>query len=323
MRVTYMGTPEYAVPTLRMLATAPDVQVGLVVTQPDRPQGRGRILQSPPVKLAADELGVPVLQAATLRDPEARGTLEASAPDLIVVAAFGLILGPRTLNLPRLGCVNLHASILPAYRGANPIAAAIAAGEHETGVTLMRMDRGLDTGPILAIAAMPIPADATTGSLTPQLAQLGADLLENHLGAIADGSLQEWPQPAGATETRQMTKDDGWIDWSQPAERIEAHIRAMQPWPRAWTTLPDGTRIQIHAAAIEGGSAGTPGAVTLDDQGVSVATGSGTLRLRSVQFPGGRPLEARALLDRMRPLSGTAFGTTGEPTDRSPLVVPA
>jgi methionyl-tRNA formyltransferase len=321
IRITYMGTPDYAVPALERLAQLNDVDVALVVTQPDRPQGRGRLLQSPPVKRAAAALGVPVLQTGTLRDPTARAALEASSPDLIVVAAFGLILGSTTLGLPRLGCVNLHASLLPAYRGANPIAAAVARGESETGVTLMAMDRGLDTGDIIATRSIGIAPTDSTATLTPRLAELGADLLIDTLPALSDGTAPRRPQPDNATLTRPMVKDDGWIDWAQPAERIDAHVRAMDPWPRAWTTFEDGSRLIVHALAPAAGEALRPGEVIARSGEIQIGTATSAIALMAGQLPGGKVLQGSSLVDRLRPFAGTKLGRTGEPAVREPLVV--
>jgi len=319
-RVIFMGTPDYAVPALDVLAADKRVEVCLVVTQPDRRQGRGRKLQSPPVKLAADRLQLPVLQVSSLKPLEVRQQLEALEPDLVVVAAFGIILGPKTLNLSRLGCVNLHASLLPAYRGASPIAAAIAAGEEETGVTLMRMDRGLDTGPVLATQSLPIAGTDTTATLTGKLAEVGALLLRDHLGELLAGALVDHAQGPGATLTRPMTKDDGWIDWSLPASVIERHVRAMTPWPRAWSTLPDGTRLQVLQAAVGTQNDAKPGTVFQAESGIGVGTGQGTILLKEILLPGGKPLHDRALVDRLLAAIGDQLGCVGEPEDRIPLV---
>lgn len=322
LRVIFMGTPDYAVPSLRALHAHPKVDLALVVTQPDRPQGRGRKLQSPPVRLVADELGVSVQQVATLRDPETRAKLQEISPDLIVVAAFGIILGSKTLDLPRLGCVNLHASVLPSYRGANPIAAAIAMGEQETGVTLMLMDRGLDTGPILNIRSIPIEPADTTASLTVRLAEVAAALLSDSIDALADGYLRPEQQPDGATLTRPMVKDDGWIKWTSGAAVVSNHVRAMFPWPRAWTTLPDGTRLQVLAVT-DRSDIGVPGMLSISGQDAIVGCTVGAIRLDEVQLPGGRPLSGRALVEKLRRFDGEQLGDSGKPEHLKPMVVPA
>jgi methionyl-tRNA formyltransferase len=318
-----MGTPEYALPALKALANSDRVEVPLVVTQPDRPQGRGRKLQSPPVKVAADAVGLETLQVSTLRGEATRQRLEHAAPDLVVVAAFGIILGPRTLNLPRLGCVNLHASLLPKYRGANPIAAAIAMGEDTTGITLMQMDRGLDTGPILATRQISIGGQDTTATLTDRLAVLGAELLIDHLEALRTGTLVPMDQPPGASLTRPMTKDDGWIEWNNPSRMIDCHVRAMIPWPRAWTTLPDGTRLQVlnvkpdESNQIEDG----PGIVLIRNRVVSVCTGDGSVRITTAQLPGGRAIEGHALTDKLSSWNGSVLGKSDGPGELAPLVI--
>jgi methionyl-tRNA formyltransferase len=264
------------------------------------------------------------LQVSTLRGDDIRGRLEHAEPGLIVVAAFGIILGPKTLSLPRLGCVNLHASLLPKYRGANPIAAAIAMGEQTTGVTLMRMDRGLDTGPILAMRPTPIVQTDTTATLTDRLAILGADLLHESLGSLIDGTVKATDQPPGATLTRPMTKDDGWIDWRASSREIDCHVRAMIPWPRAWTTLPDGTRLLVQE--IEANDDATvakgPGFLSIGNAVVHVETGDGSIVLKSAQLPGGKPVQGQALVDRLRPWHGTTLGTLGGPDERPPLMIP-
>jgi len=317
-----MGTPEFAVPALRTLAGhhGTEIDLALVVTQPDRPAGRGNKLTPPPVKVAAEELGLPVLQAATLRDPEARQRIIDLEPDLIVVAAFGMILGRWILELPTRGCVNLHASLLPKYRGANPICVAIHEGDATTGVSLMQMNRGLDTGAFYAQAAIPIEPDDTTASLTPKLAELAASLLDDQLTGLLRGELLAIPQPEGASLTRQLVKADGWIDWSRSAEEIARQVRAMWPWPRTWTTLPDGTVLQIHTATVDVSSdAGTVG--ELVHAGV-VRTGDGDLLLERIQLPGGKPLERAAIRNHPALQAGVMLGTGEQPEVPGPIVVP-
>lgn len=322
MRVIYMGTPAFAVPALDRLAQRDDVEVALVVTQPDRPAGRGRKLAPPPVKEAAGRLGLPVLQVSTLRDPDTRRRIADVAPDVVVVAAFGMILGKWILDLPVYGCLNLHASLLPKYRGANPIAAAIAEGERETGVTLMRMDRGLDTGPILASSGITISSSDTTESLTESLADLAAELLDRSLTEVVSGALMPQEQPAGATMTRPMTKNDGWLDLSRPAIGLESHVRAMWPWPRAWTTLEDGERLQVHAADVEQHVNLGPGAVRHADGRVLVGTGDGALALKRILLPGARPIEGAAISQSRALADGVVLGEVGRPEGLSPLVIP-
>lgn len=320
-RVIYMGTPGFAVPALERLAASDIADIALVVTQPDRPAGRGKKLVSPAVKIAADGLGLPVLQTGTLRDPAIRQQVIDAKPDLIVVAAFGMILGKWILDLPERGCVNLHASLLPKYRGANPIAAAIAMGEHETGVTLMQMDRGLDTGSMYAMKRIEIGAEDTTDSLTPKLAVVAGDLVGEYLEALLDGSISPTPQGPGATLTRLMTKDDGWLDFARPAAELERHVRAMWSWPRAWTIAVDGTRIQIHRARVADVQL-APGEVRHVERRVLVGCAEGALELVRVQVPGGKPIEANALLQASVLANGARLGQHGAPEDRPPLVVP-
>lgn len=299
-RVVFMGTPDFAVPALRALAKREDIDLALVVTQPDRPAGRGKQLQPPPVKQAADKMSLPVLQTASLRLPEAKERIIATRPDLVIVAAFGMILGKWILDLPTRGCVNLHASLLPKYRGASPISAAILAGDEVAGVTLMQMDRGLDTGDMLATSSIPIETNDTTESLTPKLAEVAAKLLDEHLSDILQGTITPTPQPDSASETRQLTKDDGRIDWEVPAIEIERLVRAMWSWPRAWSTLPGGDRIQIHASSVVHEPI-SPGEVRIDGKRVLVGAGESALHLLRAQLPGGKPLEGHALLQKLQP----------------------
>jgi methionyl-tRNA formyltransferase len=228
-----MGSPDFAVPALDALAALYPV-VG-VVTQPDRPAGRGGSLRPPPVKEAALRLGIPVIQPEKLRLPEAMDRLQAWKPDLIVVSAFGQILRPAVLDLPPLGCLNVHASLLPRWRGAAPIQAAILAGDAETGITIMKMDPGVDTGPLLNQRSIPIGTDETAGSLFGKLSALGADLLVETLPPYLAGELQPVPQPAeGATAAPMLKKEDGLLDFSQPAAGLERRVRALHPWPGAF-----------------------------------------------------------------------------------------
>jgi methionyl-tRNA formyltransferase len=232
-RIVFMGSPNFALPSLRMLATAYSV-VG-VVTQPDRASGRGREIKMPPVKTLALELGLPVIQPEKLCAPEAMSQLRDYAPDLIVVAAFGQILKPDVLDLPCFGCINVHASLLPRWRGAAPVNAAILAGDEETGVTIMRMDAGLDTGPMLAKQSNRLTRDDTAGSVTVTLSALGADLLLATLPDILAGKLTPQPQDESlATYAPMLKKEDGCLDFTRPTQELERRVRAMNPWPSAW-----------------------------------------------------------------------------------------
>lgn len=307
MRIVFMGTPEFAVPTLRALAATGNELVA-VYTQPDRPAGRGRQLRPSPVKLAALELGLPVVQPASLRPAEEVERLAALAPDVIVVAAYGQILRPNVISIPPHGILNVHASLLPRWRGAAPIPAAILAGDAETGVTIMLIDPGLDTGPILAKRAIPIAEDDTTGSLTAKLATLGADLLVRTLPDWVAGRIVPEPQDDSlATVAPRIQPDDAIIDWRKPAERLAREVRAYQPWPGARTTL-HGRQLTILAATPIEGAATPPGAVVLEGRsGLAVATGDGLLRLLRVQLQGGKPLDAASFRAGRRDLAGAVL----------------
>lgn len=307
-RIVFMGTPQFAVPILLALAEHHS-PVG-VITQPDRPAGRGRQLQASPVKDAALAKGLPVFQPETLRSPEAVQRVAEWGPDLIVVAAFGQILRADVLSLPPFGCLNVHASLLPRYRGAAPIPATILAGDAETGVTLMQMDAGLDSGPILAQAACPIAPGDTTGSLAAKLADLGARLVVDTLPAWLRGEIRPQPQDPGlVTYCRALKKEDGHLDWSQPASYLARLVRACDPWPGTYTTW-NGQRLRVLSARL---SPSMPGAqpgqvVVLDPSGLGVITADGVLELLEVQLAGRKPLPA-ALFARGQPgLIGALLG---------------
>jgi len=290
LRIVFFGTPDYAVPALRALAGDARFRAELVVTQPDRPAGRGRKLTAPPVKLAAQSLGLPVHQPGSLRTEEARAPLARINADIFFVAAYGLIFGPKTLGIPRLGCVNLHASLLPAYRGASPISAAILHGDAVTGVTLMRMETGLDTGPMIATSTISIEPGDTTASLTEKLADIGASLAIDAIPKFANGELTPMLQPAsGVSLVRPLLKSDGRLDWNRPAGELERLVRAMWPSPRAWFAI-GANAIQVHAASVEMNTPGEPGTVDLRDGKIVVAASGGSLRLDLLQFPGGKPM---------------------------------
>ncbi len=308
LRTVFAGTPDFAVPALEALAGAPGVELVAVYTQPDRPAGRGRRPAPSPVKRAAAALGVPVRQPESLRGPDAVAALAALTPDLMVVVAYGLILPPAVLAIPRLGCVNLHASLLPRWRGAAPIQWAILAGDPETGVCLMQMDEGLDTGPVLACARTSIGARETAGELHDRLAALGAGLLAERLPALAAGTLRARPQdPARATYAPKIAKTDAELDWSRPAAELDRRVRAFNPRPVAWTRL-EGEPLRIWRAEPVAGEAGAaPGTVVRVDGPPEVATGAGRLRLLEVQPAGGRRMEAAAFA-RGRALAGRRLG---------------
>ena len=296
-RIVFMGSPAFAVPTLRALAAAYPV-VG-VVTQPDRPAGRGRKVTPPPVKEAAQALGLPVMQPRRLKAPEAMEQLRVWAPDLIVVAAYGQILRPAVLSLPRHGCLNVHASLLPRWRGASPITAAILAGDPQTGVTIMQMDAGMDTGPILTQRAEAIRPEDDAASLSDRLGRLGADLLMETLPCYLEGKIRPKPQPkTGITLCRLIKKEQARIDWTRPAVEIERMVRAYRPWPGAFTTW-QGKTLKIGAASVAEGEA-EPGRVVAWGKQAAVGTGSGLLVIEKVQLPGKKMLDIRDFL-RGRP----------------------
>ena len=291
--IVFMGSPDFSLPTLRALSNAYDV-VG-VVTQPDRASGRGRELKSPPVKTLALELGIPVMQPEKLRQPEAMEQLQAWRPDLIVVAAFGQIIKKDVLYLPRFGCINVHASLLPRWRGAAPINAAILHGDEETGVTIMVMDVGLDTGPMLSKRSIRLTRDETAGSAFEKMSQLGAGLLTETLPNYLSGKLTPTPQPKeGVTYAPMIKKEEGRLDFSQNAEALERRVRAFNPWPGAFMDF-DGTLLKIHRARVEGGLAETGQRLVVHDQ-PAVGAGGGLLVLEEVQPAGKKPMSGKSFL---------------------------
>lgn len=308
-RVVFMGSPDFAVPSLRALdrsgkpATHPYGIVG-VVTQPDRPAGRGGRIAAPAVKQAALELGLPILQPVKLRATEAMDQLRAWAPDVIVVAAFGQILRPELLSLPPFGCVNVHGSLLPRWRGAAPVQAAILAGDSETGITIMRMDEGIDTGPMLAQRAMPIQPEDSAATLLVRLASLGADLLMEALPSYLAGELQPQPQPDnGATYAPMLKKEDGHLDFSQPAEELARRVRAFNPWPGAFFESDAGP-IKVLAAHAETGR-GVPGTHVNHEKTPAIATSDGLLILDELQPAGKSTMRGKAFLSGARGWVGT------------------
>ncbi len=297
LRILFAGTPDFSVPPLRALLESEHQVVG-VHTQPDRPAGRGRKLQPSPVKQVAQEAGVPVYQPATLRRSEAVETIADLAPDLMVVVAYGLILPPEVLAIPRLGCVNIHASLLPRWRGAAPIQRAIEAGDRVTGVSIMQMDEGLDTGPVYLMRETPIEREDTAATLHDRLARLGAEALMEALPGIADGSLQPRPQDeAGATYAPKLEKKEAFIDWTQPAWRIERKVQAFNPWPVAQTRYEQANLRIWEAHAIDGMTAAPGTVMAAGREGVDVATGEGLLRITRLQMPGKKPVTAQDFIN--------------------------
>lgn len=297
----FCGTPDFAVPALDALVAAGHA-IAAVYTQPDRPAGRGRHLQATPVAGRAVALGLPLRKPAKLV-PDEIESLRALAPDALVVVAYGLILPAAALAVPRLGCFNIHASLLPRWRGAAPIQRAVLAGDAASGITIMRMDAGLDTGPLLLHESLAIAPAMTAGELHDALAPIGARLIVRALGEIAAGTAREAPQPsAGVTYARKITKDEARLDWSLPAAEIARRVRGYNPAPMAWTELAPGfasgtgdARVRVLRAHAEGDAAGGQAGAVLgaDAGGVRVATGSGVLVITELQFAGGKPLTAQ------------------------------
>jgi methionyl-tRNA formyltransferase len=300
-RIVFMGTPDFSVPALEALQAAGH-EIVLVVTQPDRPRGRGRRTEPPPVKMSAQRLGLPVIQPETLRDDAVRQSLQATDADFFIVVAFGHLLRESVLKMPRLGCINVHASLLPHYRGPAPIHWAVINGDTESGVTTMVMDKGLDTGDILLTAREPIAPSDTAGSLHDRLARLGSHLICRTLDAFADGSIRRTPQDhSAATYAPLLKKTDGLIDWKKPSARIEPFIRGMSPWPGAFTFWKN-TRLKIfRAEATAMAAPAVPGTVLggMPDR-LSVATGDGALSILELQSASGIRLPVSEFLRGFR-----------------------
>ncbi len=312
IQTVFMGTPAFAVPTLERLVEAPIADVVGVVTQPDRPAGRGRQPEPTAVKRGSLARGIPLVQPASLQDTDVAAQLAAWNPDVIVVVAFGQLLPPAVLDLPPHGCLNVHASLLPRWRGAAPVAAAILAGDEVTGVTVMRMDAGLDTGPILVQREEPIHPDDTRTSLRERLSQRGAALLVEVLPAYCAGRVQPRPQSEEqATYAPQLCKKDGRLDWSRPAVELDRRVRAFNPWPGAFTTLRERRFKVLRAVPLPNwrGEA-PPGTVCAlaDSDAVAVATGEGALRLEEVQLAGKRRMDIAAFLCGQRDCVGVCLG---------------
>lgn len=309
-RLIFMGTPDFSVPSLSALVEA-GYDLVAVVTQPDRPHGRGRQLKPPPVKQFALEHGFRVLQPPSLRRTEAVAELEVLHPDLIVVVAYGQILRPAVLDLPPAGCINVHASLLPRWRGAAPIQAAILAGDEVTGSTIMLMDEGMDTGPILAQAALRIGPDETAGVLSDRLAHQGAALLVKTLPLWLEGELSPQPQDEElATICRLLSKDQGRVNWTLPAEKIAAAVRAFNPWPGAstsWNGIPLKILRARPVASVQAVNL-EPGTVLEHDGGIAVSTGEGLLELGEIQLAGRRAVSAQNFVLGHSALVGSRLG---------------
>ncbi len=301
-RIVFMGSPEFSLPTLKNLAD--QYQLAGVVTQPDRPAGRGRVLTPPPVKVLAEMLGLPVIQPRRLREPDAMQQLTAWQPDVIVVAAFGQILRQEVLTLPPFGCINVHASLLPRWRGAAPINAAILHGDAETGITIMKMDAGIDTGAILSQRVLPILPTDTAESLSQRLAQSGAELLIETLPDYLQGRLQPVPQnEEAATYAPMLQKEDGLLDFTQTAAELERRVRAMQPWPGAFTTWQDQP-FKVHQAHVAQGPA-QPGKKLVVEDRPAIGTAQNVLVLDEVQPAGKRSMPGEIFLRGARDWSSS------------------
>ena len=292
MKLIFAGTPEFAAQALAALIAAGH-QLALVLTQPDRPSGRGMALRPSPVKTLALEHGIEVFQPPTLRDAAAQARLQAVGADAMIVAAYGLILPQAVLDLPRFGCINIHASLLPRWRGAAPIQRAILAGDAESGVCIMQMEAGLDTGPVLLSAALPIAADETAGSLPDRLAELGAGLI---VAALEKLPLAPTPQAdCGVTYAAKIEKSEAMLDWNQSAQQLARQVRAFNPFPGALATLGQ-LSVKVWRASAEAGE-GSPGTILAGDRaGILVACGEGALRLAELQKAGGKRLSAAQFL---------------------------
>jgi methionyl-tRNA formyltransferase len=297
LRVAFLGTPAFAVPTFDALLASHHAVVG-VVTQPDKPRGRGQKVSDAPVKTRALQAGVPILQPATLRDESFLAAFRAWHADIGVVAAYGKILTEAALAIPRLGMVNVHASLLPRYRGAAPVHRAVIAGERETGVTIMRVVKALDAGPMLAKVTQPIGVEETSDQVETALAALGAPLLVETLDLLANGGAVETPQDeSAATYAHRLTKEDGLIDWSRPAGAVHNLVRGLYPWPHAYSYL-DGERLIIWKTTYEvTGTHPSPGTIVAARGDLwTVAAGDGVVHIQQVQAEGRRPVAVRDFL---------------------------
>lgn len=306
MSVVFFGSPRFAVPSLQSLLGAGE-KIEAVVTQTDKPVGRSRMPQAPPVKEFALERGLKVLQPSSMKDEGFLGELEAIRPEFIVVVAYGRILTPRILDAPSIAPVNLHASLLPRYRGASPIAWAVINGEKETGLTTMMITEGLDEGDILLQERLEIREDDTAESLAARLSEAGGPLLVETLRGLRDGSITPRPQEGEATYAPLLRKDDGRVDWSRPARELYNFVRGMHPWPGAFTFI-DGSRVKLlKVRAVEG--AGEPGRVmAVKDGSFEVGAGDGRLEVLELQPEGKRPMTARAFLQGRKLGGGTYLG---------------
>ncbi len=307
MKAVFMGTPDFSVPVLRAMAEH-GVDVAAVVTQPDKPQGRSKTPAASPVKLEAERLGIPVLQPARMRAPEAIAEVKGFEPDVIVVVAFGQILPKEVLDIPKMGCINVHASLLPDYRGAAPIQYAVIDGLEETGVTTMFMDEGLDTGDILLQKKIPLSPEETGGSLFDKLSVLGAELLLETLDRLEAGTLSRTPQPKDGNYVGMIRKSMGEMDFTRPAAELERLVRGLDPWPSAYT-FRGGKMLKIWKAAVIEGGSGRPGEVIqVEKNRFLVQTGEGILAVLEVQPEGKKRMPADAYLRGYPMKAGECLG---------------
>jgi len=307
MRVVFMGSPEFAVPALEAVRAAHEIAV--VVTQPDKRAGRGRKFVPPPVKVAALEAGLPVEQPRSMRTPEALEMLRSQQADVAVVVAYGKILPKAVLEVFPHGCVNIHGSLLPAYRGAAPMQRSIMAGDSETGVSIMRLDEGMDTGPVYRMVSEPILDDDTTLSLGTRLATIGAEAIRETLAELNDGTATTTPQDdSAASHAAMLTKQDGEIDWTRPASLVSAHVRGVDPWPCAFSLLGDDV-IKLFAPTVATNASGEPGQVlSIVPEGLTVACGEGAVTFADAQAPGKRRMAAIDFARGRRLEVGAQFG---------------
>jgi len=313
MKVIFMGSPDFAVPALEALLE--HHEVALVVTQPDKPAGRGKKLKPPPVKVVAERAGIPVAQPRSARKPEFAEQLRAIGADIAVVVAYGKILPQPVLDAPRLGCINIHGSLLPAYRGAAPIQWAVIDGLAETGVTIMQLDEGMDTGPMLLDRRVTIEPTDTAGTMHDKLAPVGAQAMLEALAGLEAGTLETRPQDhERSSHAPMLSKEDGRVDWRLDADAVRNRVRGVDPWPGAFAML-DGERIKLFAAAPSEGS-GAPGEiVAADGDAIHVACGAGAVALGELQAPGKRRMSAAAFASGRPDLVGKRFELPPDPGD--------
>lgn len=308
MRIVFAGTPEFAVPPLIALLDSPHEICG-VYTQPDRPAGRGRKLTPSPVKVLAQKAGLPVFQPETLKDEAAQAQLRNLKLDLMVVVAYGLLLPQAVIDIPPLGCINIHASLLPRWRGAAPIQRSIMAGDSETGVTIMYIEPRLDAGPMLLKKACPIGPDDTAGDLHDRLSRIGAEALLETLPSIAAGTAQpEIQDESLVTHAAKINKDDAQLDWSRPAAELQCQVRAFNPWPVAETVYRDQILRVWRATVVPASRSEPPGTLLIDGENLDVVTGHDCLRLLEIQLPGGKRISARDFING-HPEIGLMLGT--------------